>query len=190
VIFVKKAVLDACVIFPASIRDTLLSIASEGCFIPHWSQMIHNEWQRNLLKSRPDLTQDILNKTSEIMDKCFHGSCFNDFHHVIEQIKLPDANDCHVLALAITVGANFIITNNLKDFPKKELSRYNIMALTPDNFLVSLYEQFDMMVIEGVGKQRARLKNPSKTQDEFINTLRNAGLVKFSNILESVKREI
>lgn len=53
-------VLDSCVLCQAIIRDVLLSVAAEGCFSPYWSQLIHNEWQRNLLKNRKDLTHDLL----------------------------------------------------------------------------------------------------------------------------------
>ena len=39
--------LDACVLYPAPIRDILLSLASEGMFRIKWSDMIQDEWLRN-----------------------------------------------------------------------------------------------------------------------------------------------
>ena len=48
-------VLDACVLYPAPIRDILLSMAAEELFTVKWSEMIQNEWLRNLLKNRSDL---------------------------------------------------------------------------------------------------------------------------------------
>jgi len=44
-------VLDACVFYPAPIRDVLLSLAAEGLFIVKWSHIIQNEWLRNLLEN-------------------------------------------------------------------------------------------------------------------------------------------
>jgi hypothetical protein len=38
-------VLDACVLYPASIRDLLLNLAQLGLFKPRWSDEIQNEWQ-------------------------------------------------------------------------------------------------------------------------------------------------
>lgn len=43
-------------------------LALSGRFRAKWSMEIHNEWKRNLLKNRPDLTIEQLNRTSELMD--------------------------------------------------------------------------------------------------------------------------
>lgn len=43
------AVLDACVLYPAPLRDLLLSLASAGLFHARWTPDIENEWTRNLL---------------------------------------------------------------------------------------------------------------------------------------------
>lgn len=187
---VLKVVLDACVIYPASVRDVLLSVASEGVYTPYWSQLIHNEWQRNLLKNRNDLSQDQLSKTASIMDTRFHGSCVNSFHHLIDQLNLPDVNDCHVLALAIETKSKFIITSNIGDFPKSELDKYGIAAITPDDFLTNLYKKFDVLVIEAMRRQRARLKNPSKTAEEFLDKLSAVGLSLLASELENKKSKI
>ena len=44
------------------------------------------------------------------------------------------SNDRHVLAAAIKSDANYIITFNLKDFPKKVLDKHKIEAINPDVF--------------------------------------------------------
>jgi hypothetical protein len=44
-----RAVLDADVLYPLPLRDTLLSAAHEGCFQPVWSAEILDETIRNLL---------------------------------------------------------------------------------------------------------------------------------------------
>jgi len=188
---IQKAVLDACVLYPASVRDTLLSIAAEGVFTPYWSQLIHNEWQRNLLEDRKDdLTQDILNNTSDVMNSSFPDSFVNDFHHLIEQVELPDEDDRHVLALAIKVKANVIVTNNLKDFPEAKLKQYNVVAISPDEFIMNLYESFDLMIIEAVKRQRARLKNPPKTVEELLETLKTSNLTMFEDCLKKVIEQL
>jgi hypothetical protein len=49
------AILDACVLYPAPIRDLLLHLADLGLYIPKWTDEIHEEWTRNLLLNRPDI---------------------------------------------------------------------------------------------------------------------------------------
>jgi predicted nucleic acid-binding protein len=43
---------------------------------------------------------------------------------LIENLKLPDEKDRHVLAAAIKTNANLIVTNNLKDFPASYLDSF------------------------------------------------------------------
>lgn len=181
-----SAVLDACVLYPAPLRDVLLSVAAEGCYSPFWSPSIHNEWQRNLLKNRKDLTQEQLNKTAHLMDRTFRSANVRDFHHLIDDLTLPDPNDRHVMALAIKVDAHFIVTNNLKDFPDENLKPYGITGVTPDDFLCGIFEESEELVLEGLKRQRQRLKFPPKSQAEFIEALENNGLDKLSKKL-SVK---
>jgi hypothetical protein len=50
------AILDANVLYPQLIRDTLLSLAVEGLYHARWSATIHAEWTRNLLKDKPALS--------------------------------------------------------------------------------------------------------------------------------------
>jgi hypothetical protein len=47
------AVLDANILYPAPLRDFLLRLAEAELFTPRWSDDIHGEWTRNLLKNRP-----------------------------------------------------------------------------------------------------------------------------------------
>ena len=61
------AVLDACVLYPAPLRDILLSLADAGLFHARWTLDIQDEWTRNLLSNRPDLNAEQLRATQERM---------------------------------------------------------------------------------------------------------------------------
>ena len=54
------AVLDACVLYPPSLRDLLMRVAVAGAYEPRWTEEIHTEWTRNVLADRPDVTPSIL----------------------------------------------------------------------------------------------------------------------------------
>lgn len=43
------AVYDACVLYPAPLRDLLIWLGMSGCFRARWTTQIHEEWKRNLL---------------------------------------------------------------------------------------------------------------------------------------------
>lgn len=51
--------LDACVLYPAPLRDLLIELATRGLFRGRWTNQIHDEWIRNLLKNQPDLKKAI-----------------------------------------------------------------------------------------------------------------------------------
>ena len=42
------ALLDACVLYPVSVADALMSVAVTGLFAPKWTTEIEAEWMRNL----------------------------------------------------------------------------------------------------------------------------------------------
>ena len=64
--------LDACVLYPAPLRDLLMHLAVLGLFQARWTEEIHEEWIRNLLNKRPDLSRDKLERTSASSNKSFH----------------------------------------------------------------------------------------------------------------------
>ncbi len=60
---------DANILYPSGLRNFLMHLALTGIFRAHWSAEVHDEWIRNLLKNRPDLTADKLDRTRQLMDK-------------------------------------------------------------------------------------------------------------------------
>jgi len=49
------ALLDACVLYPIAIADSLMSLATTGLFSAKWSKRIEEEWIGSLEANRPDL---------------------------------------------------------------------------------------------------------------------------------------
>ena len=65
---------DANVLYPAALRNLLMHLALIGLFRVKWSADVHEEWISNLLKKRPDLTREKLERTRILMDKHAAGS--------------------------------------------------------------------------------------------------------------------
>lgn len=162
---------DACVLYPAPLRDLLMHLALTGAYRARWSVQIHNEWTRNVLKNRSDLTKDQLDRTVVAMNRAVPDCLVNDYEPLMQGLDLPDEDDRHVLAAAIKCGASVIVTYNLKDFPAEILKRFEIEALHPDVFLSDIWDLDQAAVLEAVQKQRASLKNPRYTSRELLDIL-------------------
>lgn len=178
-------VLDACVLYPAPIRDILLSFASEGLYIVKWSNIIQNEWLHNLLKKRIDIKQEQLLQTINAMNLAFPDANVVNFENLIPSIQLRDKDDRHVVACAIRCNANSIVTFNIKDFPKKELSKYDIEVLHPDIFIENLIDINPKIASGAFHKMVSRLKNPKKSSEEVLNTLKKCGLASSAEKLKT-----
>lgn len=76
-------VYDACVLYPAPLRDLLLRLALKDRFRARWSNAIHDEWIHNLLKQRPELDRTTLEKTRALMDSNVRDSLVEDFEHLV-----------------------------------------------------------------------------------------------------------
>lgn len=122
------AVLDACVLYPAPVRDLLLQLARDGAYRARWTDDIQNEWMRNVLGNRPDLTATQLAYTRSQMEKHIPDALVTGYAHHIAVVHLPDPDDRHVVAAAIAARADAIVTFNLRDFPAAILEPLDIEA--------------------------------------------------------------
>jgi len=171
-----SAVYDACVLYSASLRDFLLRLAEEKLVLPFWSEEIQNEWSRSLLKNRLDLNPENVKQTRKNMDLHFPDSLVQGYESIIPTLTLPDTNDRHVLAIAIHVNAKYIVTFNLDDFPKTILRSYGIEAVSPDEFVQQLFQQFPRPLLLTAKNHRLSLVRPTKTVGEYLATLEKQGL--------------
>ncbi|MBK8254979.1 MAG: PIN domain-containing protein [Polyangiaceae bacterium] len=169
-------VYDACVLFPAPLRDILLRIAVTGLVRARWSERILDECFRNILEQRADLKPTALMRTRELMNRAIPDCLVKGFEDLIEGLNLPDANDRHVLAAAIRTGAQVIVTFNLRDFPREQLAPFGIEAVHPDDFVVDLIDLAPGVLTNLVVEQAAALRNPPRTTAEMLDVLRDQGL--------------
>ena len=114
-------VYDANVLFPAQLRDLLMRLAVAGLVRTHWSEKIHEEWMEGVLVSRPDLRREQLERTRTLMEQALPSARVEGYERHVASISLPDPNDRHVVAAAMEVEAEVIVTFNLRDFPQSVL---------------------------------------------------------------------
>ncbi|WP_119393666.1 PIN domain-containing protein [Salinibius halmophilus] len=164
-------VYDACVMYLAPLRSLLMYLALSGQFRARWSEAIHDEWIRNLLKNRPDLSQAQLDKVRALMNRHVPGCLVEGYESLVPSVELPDPDDRHVVAAAVQTRAEAIVTFNLKDFPEGSLAKYNLKAIHPDDFISDLIELNFGVVLDAVRKHRSAMKNPPFTADEYLDLL-------------------
>lgn len=142
-----------------------------GLYRARWSDQIHDEWIRNLLIKRPDLSKEQLQRTRELMDKHVPGSLVTGHEVLIDSITLPDQDDRHVVAAAIQTRAESIITFNIKDFLDDCLNQFSLQAIHPDEFIAGQFDLHAPSVIEAARNHRTNLKNPPFTAEEYLDCL-------------------
>ncbi|MBY5413316.1 PIN domain-containing protein [Rhizobium leguminosarum] len=177
------AVYDACVLYPFHLRNVLIQCAFDGLVEARWTDDIHGEWMRNLAANTPGLPTERLELTRDRMKAVLPEADVANYRPLIEDLKLPDRDDRHVLAAAIAGKASVIVTWNLKDFPRRDLRPYGITSKSPDDFLADLHIAFPEALLSSARLARLNLRKTMPTIEGFINALQQNGLKKFATLL-------
>lgn len=135
-----KAVLDACVLFPTVLREVLLGVAAKGLYQPIWSDRILTEWVRATAKLGPEAAVEA-EAQATLARVAFPAALQRAQPNIEARLYLPDPNDVHVLAVAVSAHADAIITFNAQDFPRPVLADEGITRLDPDQFLCQIHDR-------------------------------------------------
>ena len=172
----RPVITDANILFPASLRDFLMRLGIEGVIEPRWTADIHDEWVRAVLRSRAAVDASRLARTRTEMDAALPRAVVRGYESLIPTLALPDPDDRHVLAAAITAGADAIVTFNLSDFPSTALAPWSIAAVHPDQFLTTTVTREPALVRKVIREQAADLRRPPCTPDELLARLERLSL--------------
>lgn len=170
------AVYDACVLYPASMRDLLLRLGQTGLFRARWTRRIVDEALRSLESDRPDLEPARLRRTGELINASIRDCLVVDHEALAGSIRLPDPDDRHVVAAAVRCGAQVIVTNNVRDFPHEALDPLGIEARPPDAFVRHVIDVAPELVARVLVEQAAALARPPMSVWTLIARLGHAGL--------------
>ncbi len=175
-----RVVLDADVIFPASLRDTLLRLAEIELFDPLWSDRILEEVKRNVIERRKDIDEGQMDRMAAAMNGAFEDAQVDEEAiAALEGAMENDPKERHVLAAAVAARANGIVTNNVADFPEEACEPHAITVTTADEFLCVLFDMDPEAVCDSMIRQAAVLQNPPHTVDEVLEYLEGTGATEF-----------
>lgn len=167
-----RVVLDANVLYPASLRDTLLRAAAKGLFRPAWTAAIWDEVLDNLTtKPRNPLPVAAAAHLRAEVLKHFPDAMVTGYETLIPSMT-NDEKDRHVLAAAAHVRALRIVTSNLKHFPEGALTPYGITAHGPDEFLAAIAAgPMAETMLRIIREQATVLQHPPTTPTRVLDTL-------------------
>lgn len=166
-----RAVLDACVLYPAALRDALLYPAVLGIYEPVWSPEIMGEVSRNLAKNGA-ASKAGATATCRGMDRAFPAASVAPPAGLVQGMP-GHPKDRHVVAVAVAAGAPLIVTANLGDFPERDLSRIGVLAVHPDPFLCALVDFDPPGMAAAVRQHQAKLARPPVKMADMLATLAN-----------------
>src|SRR5689334_20200630 len=162
-------VLDANVLFPIALCDTLLRAAHAALYRPHWTRTILDEVERNLV-AHERTTAPLARRRRQAMETAFPRALVTGHEDLIPTMT-NDPKDRHVLAAAVRVGAQVIVTENRRDFPSAALAPYEIAAQSADTFLQYLHDMEPVVMEQVIRRQAADLRRPPQSVEQVLARL-------------------
>jgi predicted nucleic acid-binding protein len=159
-------VLDANVLFPFTLRDTLLRAAAAGWYQVRWSSQILDEVTRNLV-STGRMAEGGANRLRAVMEREFPEADVAGYEPLTD--AMPNhPKDRHVVAAAVKAGAQLVVTANLKDFA---VLPEGLEVQSPDEFLCNLFD-LDPHGFEVLLREQAEdLVKPPTSFEELLERL-------------------
>ena len=181
------AFFDANVFYGSRLRSLVLFLAQTKIFRARWSEHVHDEWMRNLLRNRPDLTMAALEKTRRSMDEAVLDCLVTGYTPLIETFSLPDPDDRHVAAAAVACHASCIVTFDLADFPAEILTGFGLHAVHPDKFLLDAESMSPHIFAAAVKQDLLHYNRPPVNFDDYVGALVAAGVPETANQISKLR---
>jgi hypothetical protein len=133
--------IDACVLAGAVRRHLVLAFAEAGRLQPRWSPRVLFETghaHAKIVEAKPG--RDGAGEAARLvvaLEQAWPEASVPENHGVQIAERLPDEGDRHVIESAVACGSALILTDNIKDFPRKVLEVYGLYARTPAEYFAS-----------------------------------------------------
>jgi predicted nucleic acid-binding protein len=175
-----RSVLDANVLFPASLRDLLLRCAEAEYFEPVWTERILAEASDNVVAEKR-MSKEAADRLLGVLRRAFPEAMVEPAG--VDQLEPQMTNhekDRHVLATAVIANAEGIITSNIKHFPDTALEPLGKQAIHPDEFLCVAFDRLGPELLRILEQQASDLNNPPHTVSDVLDHLQLGGVSGFA----------
>lgn len=176
-----SAFLDACVLVPIALADTLLRLAEADLYRPLWSERVLNEMVDAIEAVHPGLGAGAARARANAMEAAFEDACVTGWQPLESGIVLPDPDDRHVVAAALRGRADMIVTANLRDFPEESLADMGLEAQHPDDFLLNQLDLEPDRTIASLHGQAVAMKRPAMSTSALLEHLARCGVPRFAS---------
>ena len=163
----RTSVIDSNVLFSIELTDLFLTFAKRRLIRLHWSSTIVDEVRRSLLNSAR-LSPDAVEHRIAAMQRALPDA---QAHIADESPKYLGvaSSDRHVLALAVSVRADSIITLNIRDFSSTYCQSFGVGVLSPDDVLTQIVTEDSLGVSVALQEIADRRQQPSMTIGELLS---------------------
>lgn len=179
------ALIDACVLGGALRRNMLLSLAEAGLFRPRWSARILDETQKAIAVITKGATDGSRQRAA--IEGAFPEATVSGYEVFEGTLDLPDPDDNHVLAAAISTSAQVIVTDNLADFPPHALAAHAIDAISADDFIADTIALDPTEAILALRRMRERFANPAIDAAALIHKSEAQGLLHVATLMDEYR---
>lgn len=182
-------VLDACVLYPLPLRDTLLRIAEYDVYAMRWSRRILDEVARNLIEDRRATPEQAKHLIRALQREFRDAEIPEAAIAAVEPAMTNHPADRHVLAAAVaSKGTKTIVTSNLRHFPSSACEPFGIDVVHADEFLCELHERAPDPVYAALEEQAAALSRPPMTVTEVLDRLEESAPEFVTRVREPIGR--
>lgn len=115
-------------------------------------------------------------RVRKLMEAETENALIYNYENLMDAIALPDPNDRHVLGAEIAGNCKIIVTHNLRDFPEEKLLPYEIVAQSPDEYLLHHCQLQPDEFCAALRTIRRRLSRPSYSVKRYLANLIRSGL--------------
>ena len=172
------AFLDTNVLYGATLCDTMLRIAEQGAYRPHWSKDVLDELVA-VLTRQAELSRARAERRIAAMQRAFPLAAVEDYEPLVDAMAC-DPKDRHVLAAAVQARCEVVVTFNVRDFPVKSTEPHQISVVHPDAFLLDQLDLHPPMVERALVGQMTEAKRPPLTMGRLLGALGRAGVPAFA----------
>jgi len=165
-----SAFLDADVLFPVGLRDSLLWIAHFAVYSPRWSADVLDEMRRNILETHQHVTKEDLDEVIRSMQTAFPDAEITGYHGLIDVMPINE-HDRHVLAVAVVAKVGVLVTNNVKDFPIDRCEQFGVEVQSADEFLLHALSLEPFVVHEALSRQASIKRKPAMSVADVLTHL-------------------